>query len=132
MSVLPATERISHEIVAVCALAGLRAIPYEPSGGWQVPCLLIPPPAIEKVTPAIYSFTYELIWVERNASMRAAHVNLNDTTIRLRDALQSDRTLGGTASGVWVRAIAPSTEIRDLQGTNWFGARLDYEVWTSS
>jgi hypothetical protein len=131
MSVLPDTDAIAHEIVALCAGVGLRAIPYEPTGAWQAPCLLVPPPSIQKVTPAIYAYTYELIWVERSAQARAAASNLSQTVIRLRNALQSDKTLGGTASGCWVRGIRPDDEIRDQQSNYWYGARLDFEVWTS-
>jgi hypothetical protein len=133
MTVLPDTRTITDEIVARVALSPLqRALPYEPSGSWPVPCLLVPPPAIEKLTPAIYRYSFELLWVERSAQARAAHVNLNEKLIVLRDALMGDQTLGGTASGCWVRAIRPDDEIRDLQSNYWFGARLDFEVHTSS
>ena len=49
----------------------------------------------------------------------------------LKAQLQSDQTLRGTASGVWIRNISPDDQIRDRQESEWFGSRLDLEVHTS-
>ena len=131
MSVLPDTRSIADEIVALLGVAGVRAFAYEAGANWQPPCVIVPPPSIEKVTPAIYAYRYELLLVVASADDRASHMNLNESLIRVRNALQSDKTLGGTASGCWVRGIRPDDEIRDQQSNYWYGARLDFEVWTS-
>ena len=131
MSVLPDTRSIADEIVALLGVAGVRAFAYEAGANWQPPCVIVPPPSIEKVTPAIYAYRYELLLIVASADDRASHLNLNESLIRVRNVLQSDKTLGGTASGCWVRGIRPDDEIRDRASGYWFGARLDFEVWTS-
>jgi len=106
----------------------------EPDGTWQPPELLIRVPEIEQLTfgdDGIWRYTFPLILVVASAWDAQAHDDMFTLLAPLKAQLQSDQTLRGTASGVWIRNISPDDQIRDRQESEWFGSRLDLEVHTS-
>ncbi len=129
----PDLPAIAEAIVAACEGGGIRALEYEPDGGWNPTELLIPIPSIEQVTfgdDGVYRLDYDLILIVASASDRAAHSNLGDDVSTLRDALQADKTLGGVVDGSFMRRSDPDDEIRDRKDGVWFGARIPFEVHT--
>lgn len=105
----------------------------EPDGTWQPPELLIRVPEMEQLTfgaDGVWRLTFPLILVVASAWDAQAHDDMFALLAPLKTQLQSDQTLAGTASGVWVRNIRPDDQIRDRQEVEWFGSRLDLEVHT--
>lgn len=129
----PNLPAIAEAIAAASISGGVRAREYEPNGDWHPTELLIPPPIIEQITfsdDGAYRMEYDLILVVASASDRAAHSNLGDDVTTVRTALQTDKTLGGTANDSFVSGAVPNDEIRDRNDGIWFGANIRLEVYT--
>lgn len=126
----PNPPAMAKAIVAALRNVDVRAVPFEPEAEWPVPCVIVPPPSLEQITPAIWRNVYELLYVVSSADDRAAHLNLGADLARIKAGLEADQTLGGEASGCWVRSVRPDDEIRDRTSGFWFGARFDFEVHT--
>jgi len=129
----PSLVDVADAIAEQARATNLRATPFERDGDWQPPELMIPVPEVEQLTfggDGVWSLRYELLLVVSSASDRAAHINLSALLAPLKTRLQSDQTLDGTATGVWVREVRPDDQIRDRNETEWFGARLVLEVRT--